>query len=252
MEMQVQFPPSWLAQTSALPSQEQLPKPGVHPLPIALAQWQDPEAKGDYFSEISPTPVGYLVWSEFPIRIWLEPANPNAPPFEVDRAQAWLAAVSEAIQEWSVYLPLARVDSPEIADVSIWRVAPPLQLPDPLPDRALSDAPTRSTRNHPLPRIRSAETRYHLFIDRSTHAPARLSHRFTIQLTPHQTTNYIKATARHELGHALGIWGHSPVDTDALYFSQVRDAPLISHRDINTLKRIYEQPTQVGWELLTE
>jgi predicted Zn-dependent protease len=71
----------------------------------------------------------------------------------------------------------------------------------------------------------------------------------TIQLSPDQSDRYTLATARHELGHALGIWGHSPLETDAMYFSQVRDSPEISIRDVNTLKHIYEQPTRLGWPL---
>ena len=51
----------------------------------------------------------------------------------------------------------------------------------------------------------------------------------------------------HEIGHALGIWGHSPEVTDALYFAQVRQPPLISARDVNTRKRVYAQPTRLGW-----
>ena len=37
-------------------------------------------------------------------------------------------------------------------------------------------------------------------------------------------------------------------ETDVLYFSQVRNPPAISARDVNTLKRVYEQPTRLGWE----
>ena len=76
-----------------------------------------------------------------------------------------------------------------------------------------------------------------------------LYHRFAILLSPSQTGNYLLAAARHELGHALGIWGHSKLQSDALYFSQVRNPPLISARDVNTLKRVYEQPTNLGWNI---
>jgi predicted Zn-dependent protease len=69
-------------------------------------------------------------------------------------------------------------------------------------------------------------------------------------LSPSQTGNYVVAAARHELGHALGIWGHSPLQTDALYFSQVRNPPTISSSDVNTLKRVYQQPTSLGWSLM--
>ncbi|MFN4955672.1 MAG: peptidase, partial [Aphanizomenon sp.] len=35
-----------------------------------------------------------------------------------------------------------------------------------------------------------------------------------------------------------------------MYFSQVRNPPFISVRDVNTLKRVYEQPTGLGWSVL--
>jgi predicted Zn-dependent protease len=71
----------------------------------------------------------------------------------------------------------------------------------------------------------------------------------TIQLPPNSTGESLLATIRHEMGHALGIWGHSPVITDALYFSQVPDPQPISERDINTLQKIYRQPTRLGWKI---
>ncbi|MBA3924661.1 MAG: peptidase, partial [Nostocaceae cyanobacterium] len=68
-----------------------------------------------------------------------------------------------------------------------------------------------------------------------------------IILSPSQTGEYLSAATRHEFGHALGIWGHSPLQTDTMYFSQVRHPPAISPRDVNTLKKIYAQPTSLGW-----
>jgi predicted Zn-dependent protease len=67
-----------------------------------------------------------------------------------------------------------------------------------------------------------------------------------------QKGKYLPAAARHEFGHALGIWGHSLEETDVMYYSQVGEPPSISARDINTLKRIYQQPTRLGWEFALE
>ncbi|HEY9629050.1 MAG TPA: peptidase [Coleofasciculaceae cyanobacterium] len=242
---------------------EALPLPQVHDLPSALAQWQESDNAADYFEAVQPTDLGYLVWSRFPVQIYIEPAiEPAREPvrgsgagtptseFEADRAQVWVAAVRQAVQDWSVYLPLEIISSPDGADIQVQRRAPPLQT---RPESANSNTPA------PLPRIRSAETRYQFFVDRpdsspeslpyNSNSPAILSHRFIVYLSANQTAAYTLATARHELGHALGIWGHSPVETDALYFSQVRNPPGISHRDINTLKRIYQQPTRLGWPM---
>lgn len=248
-------------------SQFALPQPQVHPLPDQLAEWQDPDNQGDYFSEIKTTPVGYLLWSTFPVKVYLDLVEPAASPpvpaplspdpLTPNRSQQWVTAVTQAVQDWRMYFPLELVDSADQADITIVRSAPPLQgfnanaenaSPNNPSPEASGNNPSTSAVNR-LPRVRSAETRYQIFVDRPSQASPMLAHRFTIHLTPNQTPAYTLATARHELGHALGIWGHSPLETDALYFSQVRNSPPISHRDINTLKRIYQQPTLLGWAL---
>jgi predicted Zn-dependent protease len=210
---------------------EILPTLQPHLLPLSLAQWH-PVQSDDYFSQISSTPVGYLVWSEFPIKVFIEPTSENEPA--TNHAQEWILAATRAVQEWNLYLPLAIIEDSEAADIAIWRRSPPL-----ISRAAGTDIDLRA---------RSAETRYELFIDR-LFTPAILAHRFQILLRPGQTATYLQAAARHELGHALGIWGHSPLETDALYFSQVRSPSALSSRDINTLKRIYEQPTSLGWSV---
>ncbi|MHC0065521.1 peptidase [Nostoc sp. UIC 10890] len=201
-----------------------LSSPKPHPLPPTLAQWQDSTSSGDYFSQVTTTQVGYLVWSQFPIRVYVEP--PRA--ISEKQAQVWVNGVLQGVQEWSTYLPLIVVEQPEIADITIARKAPPLQI-----------SPGSN-----IPRARSAQTTYELYTSNKV-----LSHRFTILLSPTQTGEYLIAATRHEFGHALGIWGHSPLHTDALYFSQVRNPSPISPRDVNTLKRVYEQPTTLGWSL---
>jgi predicted Zn-dependent protease len=224
-------------------SSSSLPTPQTHPLPTTLAQWHDTTGSSDYFSEIKLTPVGYLVWYQFPVKVYVErPTNSAESLSEVKRFQDWVEAVLRAVQEWSVYLPLEVVNQRVAADILILRSRPPLQA-----------SINRETGKLNIPRARSAETRYEFYLRKAVEAPQEvLSQRFTIQLSPDQPVDYTLATARHELGHALGIWGHSPLETDTMYFSQVRNPPQISNRDINTLKRIYEQPTRLGWPLIAK
>ncbi|MCF2147749.1 peptidase [Desmonostoc muscorum LEGE 12446] len=207
----------------SLPTPSSPPK--AHPLPPTLAHWEDNTNSGDYFSQVTTTQVGYLVWSQFPIKVYVE--TPKA--VSEKQAQTWVRSVLQAVQEWSAYLPLTLVQQSEVADITIVRKAPPLQI-----------SPGSN-----IPRARSAQTTYELYTNNKV-----LSHRFIILLSPSQTGEYIRAAARHELGHALGIWGHSPLQTDALYFSQVRKPSPISVRDVNTLKRVYQQPTTLGWSLV--
>ncbi|KAB8315293.1 peptidase [Tolypothrix campylonemoides VB511288] len=216
-----------LITSSSPPSSPSSPSspPKPHPLPPTLAQWQDSTNSGDYFSQVNPIQVGYLVWSQFPVRVYVEP--PQA--INSKQAQQWVNAVLQAVQEWNVYLPLTVIKQAEDADIIIMRKAPPLQ----------------TSPNSKIPRARSAQTTYEFYVSKNN----LLSHRFTILLSPSQTGQYLLAATRHEFGHALGIWGHSPQPSDALYFSQVRNPPPISPRDVNTLKRVYEQPTSLGWSV---
>ncbi len=49
----------------------------------------------------------------------------------------------------------------------------------------------------------------------------------------------------HEIGHAVGIWGHSPNPGDVLYYAN--DNEQLSERDRNTLHRVYATPVGVGF-----
>lgn len=103
------------------PSAPSTPQP--HPLPSTLAQWQDQTNSGDYFSQVSPTQVGYLVWSQFPVKVYIE----TPPAIDAKQAQAWVNNVLQAVQEWNAYLPLQVVENQKLADITIIRKNPPLQ-----------------------------------------------------------------------------------------------------------------------------
>ncbi len=209
-----------ISQISTIATDDKIPfKP--HPLPESLANWKDLNNKGDYFDQIESANFGYLVFSKFPIKVYIENLVSNS---------NWKEIVATAILKWDNYLPLNLVEQPQDADIKIIRKNPPL---DPQKKRASS-----------------AETRYQVSVKYTPEGFPYLSHRFTIWLSPTQTGQYIEAAVLHEFGHGLGIWGHSPEPTDVMYFSQVREPPPISVRDINTLKRIYQQPTRLGWPVL--
>ncbi|HEY9862718.1 MAG TPA: matrixin family metalloprotease [Candidatus Obscuribacterales bacterium] len=209
-----------ISQIPTIATDDQIPfQP--HPLPEGLENWQDINNQGDYFDKIEVPNFGHLVFSNFPIKVYIE--NPISD-------QNWKESILSAILQWDNYLPLNLVEEPENADIEIIRKNPPL---DPQKKRASS-----------------AETRYKVSVKYTPQGFPYLSHRFTIWLSPTQTGKYIEAAILHEFGHALGIWGHSPEPTDVMYFSQVREPPPISARDINTLKRIYQQPTRLGWPVL--
>jgi predicted Zn-dependent protease len=195
-----------------------LPPAQAHNLPPSLAQWTDPKGQGDYFDQVRAVKAGFLVWSRFPIKVYIAPP----PQGTLIKPEVWQTAIAQSVQDWQPYLPLTIATSEDGSDIRI-SANPPQH---------------RSGQ-----RVRSAETRYEIYVsDRR-----ELAHRVTVYIRPNQSPQYITAAARHELGHALGIWGHSLTAADVMYFSQVRNPPRISERDVNTLKRVYQQPTHLGW-----
>jgi predicted Zn-dependent protease len=205
--------------------QSSLPPFARHPMPVSLESWVD-DGQGDYFDEVKPVDeIGYLVWPTLPVTVYIEPPT----SVESDRSQVWFDLVQQAVDEWSVYLPMESVPRSADANITIWRDNPSIQ----------SDSTGQ-------PRARSAETRYRVYVETIGNRQ-QLTHQMTVIVRPGQPDRHLVAAARHELGHALGIWGHSPNEADALYFSQVRQPPGISSRDVSTLKRVYEQPTRLGW-----
>lgn len=226
--------PSPAIQTS--PSQANLPPLKVHPLPPSLAKFHA-SSSDDYFEQITASPLGHLIWSAFPIKVYVDQStNPQDSAASNQRFLQWTQAVRQAIADWGLYLPMQEVLDPNQADIRIERQEPPLS-------RQLDP----KTGQLQIPRARNAQTRYE-FYD-SGDIPSLLRQRMTIQIKPGLSQSGTLATARHELGHALGLWGHSTKPNDTLYFSQTKESPPISIRDVNTLKKVYQQPTRLGWPL---
>lgn len=73
------------------------------------------------------------------------------------------------------------------------------------------------------------------------------------QLSPEEQIKKLKILSARETGHALGLWGFSP-NPDDLMFEGVVEAihqlPLLSDRDKNTMKKLYELDPEKG-EVLT-
>ncbi|MEM8722230.1 MAG: peptidase [Cyanobacteria bacterium P01_G01_bin.39] len=220
------------------PISSDLPAPKVHSLPEFFASWQIKDNQTDYFSEIESTPLGYLVWSQFPIKVYVERSLNTEKTAANQRFLKWTAAVRQAIAEWQVYFPLEETIERETADILVLRSQPSREVKL-NPETGLYD----------IPRAVTAETSYEFYL---TKDPEMIAAKMTVHVSPNFAGASLLATIRHELGHALGIWGHSPEARDAMYFSQVSDPPTISPRDLMTLKKIYQQPTRLGWELITD
>ncbi|MEO0946760.1 MAG: peptidase [Cyanobacteria bacterium J06641_5] len=216
-----------------------LPTLQVRPLPESLSNAAVTADRGDYLDRIEPTLLGYLLWSQFPIRVYVEPSPTpgERQTLTSQQVRVWQQAVDGALQEWGAYLPLERVLEPEAADITVRYQSPKLRI--------TRDPETGRLRS----RARAGETRYEFYVRREPTGSPTLAHRMFVDLAPTSSLRALQATARHELGHAMGLWGHSEDPTDALYLKQVGEPPPISSRDANTLIRLYQQPSRLGGAL---
>lgn len=217
------------------PEQNRLPTPRPHPMPPQLAQACEAIASPTagtsqprgYFDAVETLPVGYLVWSRFPVSIYVEPLTDVHESIRL----RWNQAIAIALQDWGQYIPLEETSNPEAAAIRVRPVQPPI--------RQSSDGTFRA---------QSGETRYEFDVQRVNDDQV-LMQKLSVAVKPGQATRQLEATLRHELGHAFGIWGHSRNPEDALYYSQVASPPTVSSGDIVTLCEVYRQPTSVGWPL---
>ncbi len=201
----------------------------TYPLPPRLEAVLEPQGSGDYFDQITPSPQGYLLWSSWPVQVYLEPSRSDPGTAEAHRQAVWLTQAEGAIADWSRYFPLEITHDLAQANIVILRKQPPLRW-----------------ENGQLSRARHAETRFRIIRDRDAQGQACLHHQQTVYVGDRQGPQQLRGTLRHELGHALGLWGHSPNPDDVLYTGQIADPPAISQNDINTLGKLYGQPTRLG------
>jgi predicted Zn-dependent protease len=210
--------------------EDKLPPSQSYNLPLSLQNWHS-DNQDNYFQQIKAHQVGYLIWSSFPVKVYLENSPKDLSPSALSKFQEWQKAVYLAIERWNPYLPMTVVDLEQEADILIYDRQPELKAElDP------------ATGLYKLPRVKAATTSVKLYWSDQK----QLKHRMTIEVNPRQTFDYLVSNITHELGHALGIWGHSDNLNDVMYYAHTKSIPSLSLRDINTLKKIYQQPTRLG------
>ena len=157
--------------------------------------------------------------------VWVEPATGDSP----DRWQKrWLSAVGAALDTWSAHLPVVRVQDPDRAHVQLLRRRPPRR-------RTASGWRASNGRS----RLQLLQVR--------RQGVWRFEPKVSVLVSPELRAPVLQATALHELGHAFGLWGHSPDPGDAMAVHQGQDPVLkLSARDLETLLWLRSQKASFG------
>jgi predicted Zn-dependent protease len=185
---------------------------------------------GDYLANVSKFTGGTVArWTNFPVLIHLPMGSPAN----------WHKTLEEAVGSWGKFIPVRVAQPSETADVEIAWI-------NHLPPRALGQTNLE---------VFNGRMRVTVYLLRPSY------------YLPGTSDRILRRIAEHEVGHALGIFGHSG-DSHDLMFSienvNPKDATKydgITPRDLNTLRKIYESsplppgfqsPQPMGWSIKTK
>jgi len=169
---------------------------------------------GDYLSSIRQLgPSFYPHWITYPVRVHLPQDSPDT----------WRKELEGGVDSWNKLVPLSVVTPNQPADIEVIWV------------------------NHLVPRllgitrliVTDGKLRSQIFLLRPT---------FYLREVPERALSQVFL---HELGHALGLAGHSDTKNDIMFPIELTPDgkvavngknPVISPRDVNTLKHVYSSP----------
>jgi predicted Zn-dependent protease len=198
-----------------------LASPRALPASLSMSNYSDTD--GDYYDLIIMNSHGQQ-WSQFPLKVFIA---------QTSQKKA-MEAVFEAIEEWNRYIPLKVVNSSEGPDIKIaWSLV----------DSSYFKAGTTVVGTE---KIESETQKSEIEI--------------ALLEKEKRSKKELKAILLHELGHALGIKGHSNTEKDLMYTTRrdqkamigTKDGPKmveksivneITRRDANTLIRLYNTDT---------
>jgi tetratricopeptide (TPR) repeat protein len=164
---------------------------------------------------------------KMPLRVFIEDGH-GCPGFQDSFTQYLIDAFNNWSQATQGRLTFLQVANPNQADIICSWTGNPYDV-----------GPTGSDVEQGICQMNSVERSNENFV-RINRANVRI---LTVDRETHKSISDddMKKTTLHELGHALGLRGHSPNNHDIMFFSVSPTVwPVLSKRDKATLERVYE------------
>lgn len=173
------------------------------------------ERAGDYSQSIWRPASGITArFSRFPIKVRLPQSSP----------ESWRKSLDESMKRWGAYIPLKVASQNEPADIEMtWEN----HFAD---NRLLGITRMQVLQGHLQVRV---------YLLRPTFYPPDIPERV------------LKNVSLHEMGHAIGLFGHSENPADVMFASELFSGKgkaaqakpgNITQKDLNTLRKLYEAP----------
>jgi predicted Zn-dependent protease len=176
----------------------------------------------DYLSATTQSSQGQrLIWPSHsnPIQVYVEPNTPDQ--------MYTIPIVQQALESWERAtggrLRFRQVAAPNGANIAIYLKHGPLSDPNSHIGRAEYQMPEEQLYKHQLSFVRVS-------LNTGEDTPLQ-------KVTTESRRDQFYRMTLHELGHAVGIWGHSPDPGDIMFAHPI--ASQLSLRDVQTVRKLY-------------